>query len=237
MLAISMYSESKARRTGEAYGQKDGYSEHRSFKEFALSQQSAATIAILATACCDLQRINSYLAQALDANSANPNSKSRGDAVYAIWMAIGHFNEALDIIGLIKNDTYIMAVLNSCDHQTVSEFNYFRTYKPGPFLERLRNGLAFHYKGSGKLYSQAIQKRTAADHFINKVRASHMSDWHWKFADDIVETIVAGGATGQKQDDARLSLTDDEIGKEISALSADMKMFLSFSGELIWAFR
>lgn len=102
----------------------------------------------------------------------------------------------------------------------------------------MRNGLAFQYKGSGgKLYSQAIQKRAAADHFIKKVRANHMSDWHWKFADDVVETILAGGATGQKQDDARLSLTDDEIGKEISSLGADMKKFLSFSGELICAFR
>jgi hypothetical protein len=211
---------------------------HTSFKEFALRPQSAATIAILATACSDLQRSNGHLAQAFAAMKETPeNPKFRGDAIYAIRMAIGHFVEALDIIGLIKKDDYVMSVLNRCDPQTIAEFEDFAEFEPDKLMERVRNALAFHYRDSGKLYIRAIQRLAVADGTIKRVRANHTGDWHWKFADDIVETVLATGATGKAQDNASLRLVDDEIGKQIGIISDAAKKFLSFSGELIWAFK
>lgn len=210
------------------------------FKNFGRRLDSAAVISTLGVACSDLRRSNDNLARAFRDRDASPQKpRWRGDATYALRMLIGHFNEALSIIPLIERDPYLMSLLASADDLTRNHFEHFRRNpkQKGSLLVRLRNNTAFHYQNI-RLFKSAILKRITSQTYDHSKmeRAEEMRGWHEKFADDLMETILAMGAGGQLSGNEGVLLSDDAIGKEIGSISADAATFLSFSGELMWLF-
>lgn len=77
------------------------------FKAFGQPMDAAALVAALGLACGDIRRSNTQLGQAL-ARKDLGGDEWRGDAIYALRMVIGHFNEAMDLIPKIAANPYLI---------------------------------------------------------------------------------------------------------------------------------
>jgi hypothetical protein len=99
---------------------------------------------------------------------------------------------------------------------------------------QLRNKLAFHYEGSGKLIGRAVSdkaKGTEPRH-SSVTRGSTAYLWHFKIADDIVDSIVVRQIWGVPSG-KELRAEVDRIADEIHQI---FLRFVDFAGEFIWKY-
>jgi hypothetical protein len=98
----------------------------------------------------------------------------------------------------------------------------------------VRNNLTFHYCEKGKLIEKAIAGRgSGTEAQISTItRGSTAHLWHFKVADDVVESIVVR-QIGNIPRDADLRAEADVIMDEVQQIALS---FLDFSGEFIWKY-
>ena len=208
------------------------------FRDFGRQLDAAALVSALATACFDIQRCNEQIARAFEERDSNPaRERWRGDVLYALRMMIGHFHEAREIIKKIEKEPYLRSLLETSDSQTKYEFSCLLEAPSHKLPALIRNNVSFHYQNM-KLFKSAIVRRGKSEkHGHSKLeRADNMSRWYSKFADDLIETILANGVTEKVQRDENLLLSSEAFGEKIGLITDDAEKMLSFGGELISRF-
>ena len=211
-------------------------------RRFAQQGKSAATVIKLMMACNDMQLANEALAEWKKEQPRHRKGREAGARMYFVRLQVSHLYEALKIVEQIRGDRSLMLQIESCDRRTQNSFQ-----KPEPFLPggdrqgwfqkmagRLRHNLAFHYDGSGKLIEKAISDRTGRSEARHSsvTRGSTAYLWHFKPADDIVDSIVLRQIWGVPRDkDLRTEV--DKIADDIHRVFLH---FTDFAGEFIWRY-
>ena len=162
--------------------------------------------------------------------------------MYFIRAQIAHLYEGMKIIEEIRNENTLSMLVNGCDTQTQQSFRKLEQYLQGgprrdsfeQLTGRVRNNLTFHYDKTGKLIERAIADRggrtEAQISTITRGSTAHL--WHFKVADDVVDSIVVR-QIGKIPRDADLRAEADVIMDEVEQIALS---FLDFSGEFIWRY-
>lgn len=203
---------------------------------------SAIVVVKLMMACNDLSLTNQALSEWKADQPSNKKQRQAGAGMYFVRTELAHLYEALDIIDEIRNDAVLSALITQCDHQTQQSFRELAQFaRNGPKREELmhligkiRHNLTFHYNQSGTLIERAIADRAdRADARMSSVtRGDTAYLWHFKIADDIVDSIVVRQIWAVPQDaDVRTEV--DKIADRVHQI---FLWFVDFSGEFIWKY-
>jgi hypothetical protein len=212
------------------------------FESLRARGPSAATVIKLMMACNDLSVVNQALGEWKDRSARSDKTIRPGGGMYFIRAEIAHLYEALTIIGQIRDDTSLMAVVESCDQQTRDSFGKLLPYLSGgtshdefqQLIGLVRHNLTFHYDASGKLTQRAVADRAArADgRWSSVTRGSNARLWHFQVADDVVDSIVVRQIW-------QVPLgTDAREGADVVVVRvhAVFQVFMDFAGEFIWKY-
>lgn len=212
------------------------------FQTLEARGESAVVVVKLMMACNDLQLANEALSEWKKEQSLFRKSRQLGACMYFIRLQLGHLFEGLKIVAQIRNNPTLFSLVGQCDAQTKESFANLEQFLPGgakrPEIEklmgRIRNNLTFHYEGNGKLIAKAISDRAArAEARLSSVtRGSTMYLWHFKTADDVVDSIVLRQIWGiQRTADPQI-----EANKIADYLHQICLWFVDFSGEFTWKY-
>ena len=212
------------------------------FETLKIRGQTAGTVVKLMMACNDLTITNQALGDWKQ--EARPGRKPRqtGACMYFIRAQIAHLHEGIKIIEEIRNDNTLSMLVNRCDTQTQQSFHELEQYMHGgskrerfeQLAGRIRHNLTFHYDQSGTLIERAIADRASrsAPQISTITRGSTAHLWHFKVADDIVDSIVVRQIWKIPRD-ADLRAEADAVVDEVQQIA---RSFLDFSGEFIWKY-
>lgn len=213
-----------------------------SFQKLQARGQSAVTVVKLMMACNDLSLTN----QALDEwKKEQPNrrkSRQTGARLYFVRAPLAHLYEALKVIQAIQQDSTLSDLVGRCDNKTQESFKALQQFLPGGskrdeferLVGRIRNNLTFHYDESGRLIERAISDRASRpDRIVSSVtRGNTAYLWHFKVADELVDTIVVRQIWNiPKSADLRV-----EADATVDFAYQLFLRFVDFSGEFIWRF-
>lgn len=203
---------------------------------------SAATVVKLMMACNDMSLANQSLTEWKKDQPSTKKSRQLGAGMYFVRTQLSHLHEGLKVIEEIRADPSLMAHLETCDTETRTSFQSLVPFLFGgssrPEFERLigrlRHNLTFHYEHSGKLIENAISDRAsraeARQSSVTRGSTAHL--WHFKVADDVVESIVVRQIWKiPKNTDLRI-----EVGKIADRTHQIFLWFVDFSGEFIWRY-
>lgn len=193
-------------------------------------------------ACNDLQIANEALSEWKTEQARSRKARQTGACMYFIRIQFSHLFEGLKVVQDIKNDPALLELINQCNMQTRNSFAMLERFLPGGAnrdelegnMGRIRSSLAFHYEERGKLISRAIADRAARPEarFSSVTRGSTAYLWHFRAADDIVDSIVVRQIWKiPKTADLRV-----EADKMADYLHEIFLYFVDFSGEFIWKF-
>lgn len=212
------------------------------FETLNLRGQSAVTVVKLMMACNDLTITNQALGDWKNEERQSRRSRQRGACMYFIRAQIAHLYEGMKIIEEIRNENTLSMLVNRCDTQTQQSFRELEQYLQGgprrncfeQLAGRVRSNLTFHYDETGKLIEKAMADRGGrTDAQISTItRGSTAHLWHFKVADDVVDSIVVR-QIGKVPRDADLRAEADVIMDEVQQIALS---FLDFSGEFIWKY-
>lgn len=203
---------------------------------------SAATVIKLMMACNDLSVANQALGEWKERRDKGDKSIRPGGGMYFVRIQIAHLFEAFTIIGQIKADPYLLAVVQSCDLRTRESFTKLGTYLPGganhaefhKLIGLVRNNLTFHYDESGKRTQRAVVDRAGRTEarWSSVTRGDDVRRWHFQVADDIVDSIVVRQIWQVPQG------TNARVGADEAAdrMHAVFVCFMDFAGEFIWEY-
>ena len=212
------------------------------FETLNLRGQRSVTVVKLMMACNDITITNQALGDWKNVERQGRRSRQRGACMYFIRAQIAHLYEGMKIIEEIRNESTLSILVNRCDTQTQQSFRKLEQYlQGGPRRRRfeqlagmVRNNLTFHYCEKGKLIEKAIAGRGSGTEAqvstITRGSTAHL--WHFKVADDVVESIVVR-QIGNIPRDADLRAEADVIMDEVQQIALS---FLDFSGEFIWKY-
>jgi hypothetical protein len=193
-------------------------------------------------ACNDMQVANEALAEWKSEQLPHKRHRQFGAKMYFVRLQISHLYESLKIIDQIRGDRQLMKLVDQCDAKTQQSFQELEAFLPNgakrQWLDRmvgkLRHNLVFHYDESGKLIERAIADRAArAEAWHSSVtRGSAAYLWHFKPADDILDSIVVRQIWGvPRQQDMRT-----EVDRIVDEIHQVFLSFVDFSGEFIWKY-
>lgn len=202
-------------------------------------QNNTACIMIkLMMACNDLQSANQALAHFKNVKS----SRKTGSALYFIRIQLGHLWEAFKVLEVINQHAELMKLMGQCDVQTRESFKILQQYLPGKsrrtdlekWVGQVRHNLTFHYHQSDTLIKRAISNRAIGigSKISSLTRGSTADLWHFKVADDLVDSIVCR-QIWKIPPDKDLRVKADKIAEETFHIYLK---FMDFSGEFIWKY-
>ncbi len=187
----------------------------------------------------DLCLADMALAEWKEPATRGRKSRQMGAQMYFMRLQIAHMYEGLEVLAAVRRDPTLNSLVNRCDSQTRMLFKklceFLRRGSQRKELERLvgqvRNNLAFHYEESGRQIMRVLlegasrpEGRTSS---ITRGRTAHL--WHFKVADDILDSIVVREIWGIPKN-ASLRLEADRIAERVQQI---VKEFGDFSAELI----
>ncbi len=162
--------------------------------------------------------------------------------MYFVRVQLAHLHEGLKVIQDISENQNLMNLLSGCDEQTQSSFSQLMKFiskgeRRGEFEQlvgRLRHNLTFHYDESGKCIERAIDQLASKPETRNTsmTRGSQVYLWHFKLADDLVNSIVVKQIWGI---DSKGNL-QEEADKVADLVHEIFISFMDFSGEFIWKY-
>jgi hypothetical protein len=210
------------------------------FQTLSTRGQSAAIVVKLMMACNDLTVTDQALA---GWKKEGRTPKQTGACMYFIRAQISHLHEGLKVIAKLQQNKALSMLVNRCDSHTQQCFRELEQYvADGPKRKRfeqlagkIRHKLTFHYDESGKLIERAISDRAARPEakVSSITRGNTMHLWHFKVADDVVDSIVVRQIWNIPRD-ADLRAEADAIAEhEVHKI---VLWFLDFSGEFIWKY-
>ena len=210
------------------------------FEQLQSMGESAVTVIKLMMACNDLSLANQSLSEWKKELPSTKKFRQAGAEIYFVRLQFAHLYEGLKVIEEIKNDAQLMAVVARCDGQTQRSFNELEQFLPKAskraefkqLVELVRHSLTFHYDESGKLIGRAILDRAAHPEarMSSITRGDSAALWHFKVADDIVDSIVVRQiwAIPRNQD---TRVVADQIADRVHEI---FLWFVDFAGEFIW---
>lgn len=212
------------------------------FNRFQASGESAITVIKLMMACNDLSLANQSLSEWKKEQPISKRSRQVGAGMYFVRAQLAHLHEGFKIIEEIQKDSVLMALVARCDGQTQQSFKELEKFLPKAqyrpefeqLIGRVRHNLTFHYDESGKLIEQAISDRTSdANATISSItRGDSSSLWHFKIADDVVDSIVVHQIWGIP----RTLDTQVEADRIADRVHQILLWFIDFSGDFIWKY-
>ena len=169
-------------------------------------------------------------------------SRQVGARMYFVRTQLAHLHEGLKVIEAIRADPSLMARLAECDNETQLSFQKLVPFLSGEskrsefeqLVGRVRHNLTFHYDQSGRLIERAIIDRAErADARQSSVtRGSTGQLWHFKVADDVIDSIVVRQIW-------KIPINSDlreEADKIADRVHQIFLWFIDFSGEFIWLY-
>ncbi|MCX7143738.1 MAG: hypothetical protein NT123_22380 [Proteobacteria bacterium] len=212
------------------------------FEQLESRGQSAATVIKLMMACNDLQLANESLSEWKKEQSMARKPRQSGAGMYFVRLQIAHLFEGLKVIAEIKNDPALLSLVRQTDAQTQQSFANLEQFLPGgaqrarmeKLMGRIRSNLTFHYEASGRLLERAIADRAARPEarLSSVTRGSTAYLWHFKAADDIVDSVVVRQIWGIPRS-ADVRLEADKVADELHQV---FLWFVDFAGEFIWKY-
>ena len=212
------------------------------FETLNIRGQGAATVVKLMMACNDLTITNQALGDWKQEERPGRKPRQTGACMYFIRAQMAHLHEGMKIIEDIRNDNTLSMLVNRCDTQTQQSFRELEQHLHGGLKRdrfeqlagRIRHNLTFHYDESGTLIERAISDRAgrteAQISTITRGSTAHL--WHFKVADDVVDSIVVR-QIGKIPREADLRAEADAMIDEVHQIALS---FLDFSGEFIWKY-
>lgn len=213
-----------------------------SFERLQARGASAITVIRLMMACNDLSLANQSLSEWKNELPSTMKARQTGAGMYFVRTQLAHLHEGLKVIEEIKADPQLMALIARCDSQTQQSFKELEQFLPKApkrhefeqLVGRIRHNLTFHYDESGKLIEQAVADRAARpDAKTSSItRGDTAYLWHFKVADDIVDSVVVRQIWAIPRDkDIRAEA--DRIADRVHEI---FLWFVDFSGEFIWKY-
>lgn len=213
------------------------------FSKLKGDKEAGAIVVKLMIACNDLQFANEALSEWKKEQSLRRVPRQNAAKMYFLRLQIGHLYEALEILKQIQNNTLLNKLAHQCDKQTQDSFKYLEPYfqKGTAECKRfelvigiIRNSLVFHYDERSKSIQRAIDDRANRQeaNYSSVTRGSETYLWHFKAAEDIVNSIIAR-QVWQIPHGTDLS---DEVEKIIEEIYPLFLHFMDFSGEFIWKY-
>jgi len=212
------------------------------FESLKMRGSSAVTVVKLMMACNDMSLANQALTEWKKDQPMMKKSRQIGAGMYFVRTQLAHLHEGFKIIEEIRADQSLMAHVATCDQETQRSFQKLISFLPGEsnrsefeqLIGRIRHNLTFHYDKSGKLIENAISDRAgraeARHSSITRGSTAHL--WHFKVADDIVDSIVVRQIWKiPRSSDLRLEA--DKIADRVHQI---FLWFVDFSGEFIWRY-
>jgi len=209
------------------------------FQKLRNQGQSAVTVVKLMMACNDLSLANEALSGWKEKDSKMMKQRQVGAEMYFVRTQLSHLHEGLKVIDSIRKDTALTSLLRRCDNRTQG-FQQLEEFLPGGskraeferLVGRVRHNLTFHYDESGKLIEGAIEDRASrSEARISSVtRGNTAYLWHFKAADDLVDSIVVRQIWNIPRN-ADLRVEADKIADRVHQI---FLWFMDFSGEFIW---
>ncbi len=204
------------------------------FQTLKTRGQSAVTVVKLMMAFNDLTVANQALGYWKKEERRWRISRQAGACGYFVRIQIGHLNEGLKVIEKIQKDHALLTLVGQCDPRTQASFQDVLQYVPGGAKRRrfkqlagnIRDSLAFHYDQSGKLTKRAIADRAAPSQESSIARGNTAYLWHFKVADDLVDSIVVRQIWNIPRD-ANLRTEADRIADEVHQIA---RLFADFAG-------
>jgi len=193
-------------------------------------------------ACNDLSLANQSLFEWKKELSGSMKSRQIGAGMYFVKTQLAHLHEGMKVIKEIKKCPVLMALVDHCDSQTQKSFNELEQFlhngaKHDEFeklVGRVRHNLTFHYDENGKHIKQAVSDRAGRpDARISSVtRGDTAYLWHFKVADDIVDSIMVRQLWKIPRE-ADLRIEADKVADQVHQI---FLLFVDFSGEFIWKY-
>lgn len=204
------------------------------------ARECSATVIKLMMACNDLSLANQSLSEWKKELPSERKFRQIGAGMYFVRIQLAHLHEGLKVIEEIKQDPVLRALVARCDKQTQQSFTELEQFLPKApkrsefeqLIGRVRHNLTFHYNENGKLIKQAVSDRaTRPDARISSItRGDTAYLWHFKVADDVVDSIVVRQIWDIPRDlDVRVEA--DRIADRVHQI---FLWFVDFSGEFIW---
>jgi len=210
------------------------------FENLRNQGQCAVTVAKLMMACNDLSLANEALSGWKEKDSKMMKQRQIGAGMYFVRTQLAHLHEGLKVIDSIRKDKALTSLLRRCDNLTQESFRQLEEFLPGGskraeferLVGRVRHNLTFHYDESGKLIERAIEDRASrSEARISSVtRGNTAYLWHFKAADDLVDSIVVRQIWNIPRN-ADLRVEADKIADQVHQI---FLWFMDFSGEFIW---
>lgn len=203
---------------------------------------SAVTVVKLMMACNDLSLVNQALA---DWKKEQPNSRKPrqvGAGMYFVRTQLAHLYEGLKVIEEIREAATLIALVKQCDAQTQQSFHELEQFvRGGPnraeferLVGQVRHNLTFHYFQCETLVERAIEDRAGRQEAnassVTRGDSAHL--WHFKVADDIVDSIVVRQIWDIPRN-ADLRIEADKVADRVHQI---FLWFVDFSGEFIWKY-
>lgn len=193
-------------------------------------------------ACNDLSLANQSLSEWKNELSGEREFRQIGAEMFFVRTQLAHLHEGMKVIEEIKKDASLMALVARCDTKTQQSFKELEQFllkapKRSEFdrlVGRVRHNLTFHYNEDGKLIEQAVSDRAARpDARMSSItRGDTAYRWHFKVADDVVDSIVVRQIWKIPRElDVRVEA--DRIADQVHQI---FLWFVDFSGEFIWKF-
>lgn len=213
-----------------------------SFETLKRRGPSAVTVIKLMMACNDMSLANQALTDWKKEQPLMKKSRQVGARMYFVRTQLAHLHEGLKVIEAFRADPSLMAHLAVCDKKTQQSFQKLVPFLPGEskhseferLVGRLRHNLTFHYDQTGKLVEKAISDRAeradAKQSSVTRGSTGHL--WHFKVADDVVDSIVVR----QIWKIPRNSHLREEADKIADRIHQIFLWFIDFSGEFIWLY-
>lgn len=211
-----------------------------SFESLGAKGKSAITVIKLMMLCNDLQLVNEALHQWKKEQPISKKHRQTGASMYFLRAQLSHLHEGMKVIQEIREDERLTALVKECDLQTQCSFIKLEEYlresrdnKSGNIIAQIRHNITFHYNENGKQVKKAISERISSNSRISTItRGSHAYLWHFKVADDVIDSIVCR----QIFDIQRTANLREEADKIAEKCHAVFLSFMDFSGEFIWRF-
>jgi hypothetical protein len=212
------------------------------FQNLLFRDESAITVIKLMMACNDLSLANEALSEWKKEQPNNRKPRQIGAGMYFVRTQIAHLYEALKVIEAIRNTPALLALVNRCAARTKNSFQNLEQFLPGgpkrdyfeKLVGRIRHNLTFHYNQCDRLIKRALSDRAARSETLvsSLTRGDTAYLWHFKAADDIIDSIVVRQIW-------RIPRTAD-LGNEADRVADDLHQiflcFMDFSGEFIWKY-
>lgn len=213
-----------------------------SFETLERRGPSAVAVVKLMMACNDMSLANQALYEWKEEQPMMKKSRQIGAVMYFVRIQLAHLFEGFKVIEAIRVDQSLMAHVGRCDQETQQSFQELVKFLPGEsnrsefeqLIGRVRHNLTFHYDQSDKLIVNAISDRAgraeARQSSLTRGSTAHL--WHFKIADDIVDSIVVR-QIWQIPRSSDLRVEADKIADRVHQI---FLWFVDFSGEFIWLY-